>query len=191
MKVQPLARQSSLVVKEIDGETLIYDRDTDEAHCLNSTAARVWKSCDGTASVKEIAQRVGHEVNSTVDENVVWLALEQLEKFKLLQQPVERPHTFAAGMTRRQAVRALGVAAIALPMVTSIIVPTATSAISLLPLGFCCNNPNQCGTGCCAKRPTTCTCVPNPPGDPPCIPSTSGKQCADTASPTGPTCQDL
>ena len=191
MKALPRARQASLIIKEVEGETLIYDRDSDEAHCLNLTAASIWKSCDGQSTVSEIAGRLGTDMKAPVDENVVWMALDQLEKFKLLEKPVDIPQTFVSGMTRRQAVRALGVAAIALPVITSIIVPTAALAQSLLPLGFCCNNPNQCQTGCCAQRPTTCQCFPNPPGDPPCVPSTSGKQCADTASPTGPTCQDL
>ena len=47
MKVSPVARTESLIVKEVDGETLVYDLTTDKAHCLNDTATRVWKNCDG------------------------------------------------------------------------------------------------------------------------------------------------
>ncbi|MDQ5844969.1 MAG: PqqD family protein, partial [Acidobacteriota bacterium] len=56
MKALPLARQSSLIVKELEDETLVYDQETDQAHCLNETAALVWKNCDGRNSVNEIAR---------------------------------------------------------------------------------------------------------------------------------------
>ena len=59
MKELPRARQASLIIKEVDDETLIYDLETDKAHCLNSTASRVWKSCDGRTSVAEIAGHGG------------------------------------------------------------------------------------------------------------------------------------
>ncbi len=84
MNVQPLARQASLVVKELEDETLVYDLETDKAHCLNSTAARVWKSCDGHSTVTDIAEQLSSPGKPAVDESVVWLALDQLERFKLL-----------------------------------------------------------------------------------------------------------
>ncbi len=46
----PVARHKNLIVKELPDETLIYDLDSDKAHCLNQTAALVWKNCDGTRS---------------------------------------------------------------------------------------------------------------------------------------------
>jgi len=39
----PLARKDQLIVKEVDDEVLVYDLKTDQAHCLNKTAALVWK----------------------------------------------------------------------------------------------------------------------------------------------------
>ena len=35
----PKARTEQLIVKEVDGEVLVYDLTTDRAHCLNDTAA--------------------------------------------------------------------------------------------------------------------------------------------------------
>ena len=43
----PHARTDNLVIRELDDETLVYDMERDEAHCLNQTAALVWKQCDG------------------------------------------------------------------------------------------------------------------------------------------------
>lgn len=150
MKALPLARQASLVVKEVEGETLVYDLETDEAHCLNNTAAEVWKYCDGRTTVAEIAERLTKSAHVDVDERVIWLALEQLEKFKLLDTKVHSS-LFSEGISRRHAVRVLGTVAIALPLITSIVVPTAHAAGSLIPLGECCNNPNECVSGCCEE----------------------------------------
>lgn len=180
MKVQPLARQSSLIVKEVDGETLVYDLETDKAHCLNSTAARVWKDCDGQTSVSEIALHLGAEAKTTVDENVVWLALDQLEKFKLLEKGLDKPAVLASGVSRRQAIRAIGVAAIVLPMITSLVVPAAAQMGSPLPDDSCCNNPSECESNCCAHRPNQPICPP------------PNKVCVGlTLSTSGPVCQDL
>lgn len=177
MKVQPLARQSSLIVKEVDDETLIYDLETDKAHCLNSTAARVWKSCDGKKTVTDIALQLSSSCNSSVDEKVVWLALDQLEKFKLLDEPLSRP----TGFSRRQVVRTLGIAAIVLPMVTSLVVPTAAQQGSpSVPPGGCCVSPNDCISQKCCQDPG-CLVVPGSPANSTkkCFPVGPG-DCPDT-----------
>lgn len=174
MNVHPRARQASLVVKEVEDETLVYDLETDKAHCLNSTAARVWKSCDGQTTVTEIAAQLSSPGRSAVDESVVWLALDQLEKFKLLDAAPAKPD-FLSGLTRRQMVARLGIAAVALPAIVSIVSPHASAQGSppTIPPGFCCVNPNDCTSG---------TCLQEPPGDPPCTvyppnPQNSGKFC--------------
>jgi hypothetical protein len=150
----PVARTERLIVKEVDDEVLVYDLTNDKAHCLNDTAARVWKNCDGKNSVADISTSLGKETGVTVDERVVWLALDQLEEFKLLAEVPTAPAVFA-GMSRRQLMRNLGVAAIALPVVVSIVAPTSVQAAS-------------CGTTCtgasdCAGFSPGCNkCNPNP-----------------------------
>ena len=47
MQKMPQARRSGLIIQEVDSEILIYDQETDKAHCLNPTAAKVWNYCDG------------------------------------------------------------------------------------------------------------------------------------------------
>lgn len=171
MKVQPLARQSSLIVKEVDEETLVYDLEADKAHCLNSTAAQVWKSCDGKTSVKEIASQLSSPDRAPVDENLVWLALDQLEKFKLLDEAPAKP-AMLAGLTRRQMVARLGIAAVALPAIVSIVSPHAYAQASLRPPGTCCVNPNDCTSGTCLQDPPGQACTIYPPN-----PQQSGKFC--------------
>ena len=174
MKAMPLARKSSLVVKEVDDETLVYDLDSDQAHCLNSTAARVWKNCDGNNTVTDIAAQIASPDQPAVDENVVWLALDQLEKFKLLDEAPVKP-AMLAGMNRRQMVARLGLAAVALPAIVSIVTPHASAQASPPPIppGGCCVSPNQC---------ISQTCQQEPPNTPPCVvfplnPQNSGKFC--------------
>ena len=48
-----MARQNGLVVQEMPGEVLVYDLDSNKAHCLNESAATVWRSCDGNNSVAD------------------------------------------------------------------------------------------------------------------------------------------
>ncbi len=57
---------------------LVYDRDRDEAHCLNATAARVWAHCGGVTTVAKMARLLSNEMRTPVAEEVVLLALEQL-----------------------------------------------------------------------------------------------------------------
>ena len=149
----PKARTDQLIIKELPDETLVYDRETDKAHCLNRTAATVWKNCDGQTSVKDISASLGVGSEAPVDEEIVWLALQQLEQFKLLEQAPNPPQTFA-GMTRRQLMRNLGVAAVALPVVVSIVAPMAAEAQSCSggtnrPPQCPCGSGNQCASGFC------------------------------------------
>ncbi|HJZ82776.1 MAG TPA: PqqD family peptide modification chaperone [Pyrinomonadaceae bacterium] len=50
----PRARSENLVIRELDDETLVYDMERDEAHCLNQTAALVWQRCDGRTTATRL-----------------------------------------------------------------------------------------------------------------------------------------
>src|SRR4051812_9031813 len=80
----PAARTSKLLVRELADETLVYDQDGHRAHCLNPTAALVWRLCDGKPPAPRIAERVGESLSAAVHEEVVWRALEQLAEYDLL-----------------------------------------------------------------------------------------------------------
>ena len=153
----PKARQEQLIVKELPDELLIYDLQRDKAHCLNLTAALVWRNCDGR-TVAELRELMEKTAGSPVPEEMVWLALDQLEDFKLLDEAALKPVQFA-GMNRRDMVRRVGMAAIALPVILSIVAPTAQAQASGLPPGACCGNPGVCASGSCVQNPI---CSSNP-----------------------------
>ena len=149
-KTTPRARQEGLLVQEMPHELLIYDTKRHKAHCLNPTAAFIWKNCDGHTNVSEIARRLEESLSTIVDEDVVWFALSQLEKDHLLEEKVAWP----AGInriSRRELVRRLGIgAAIAIPLITSIIAPTAAHAGSTgFATGHLCSNNTECASGSC------------------------------------------
>jgi hypothetical protein len=98
----PKAKTERLIVREIDGETLVYDRGRDAASCLNEFAARVWRECDGETSVAAITATLGE------DERAVWLALHQLTKAQLLTEAIAFPPDMSAAKSRRE-IAGLGV----------------------------------------------------------------------------------
>src|SRR5258708_24865412 len=119
----PTARESGLATEQVADELLVYDLERDKAFCLNHTAALVWKHCDGRTSPAEIAKRLKKKMGAPVDEKVVWYALDQLGRDRLLEDRLPQPASLAA-MTRRQQLRALGkVAAIAVPVVIAVTAP--------------------------------------------------------------------
>ena len=148
----PKAKTERLIVREIDGETLVYDRSRDAASCLNEFAARVWRECDGETSVAEIAAALGE------DERAVWLALHQLTKAQLLTEAIAFPPDMSAAKSRREVGGRLGLGAAA--FVTSIVAPMPAQAASCGTLGKPCLalSPGLQGT-CCPGMDLLCTGV--------------------------------
>lgn len=147
----PVARREGLVIQEMPEEVLVYDTNTNKAHCLNQTAAFIWKACDGNKSVTDISRLVGDEFGGAVSEDFVWLAIDQFNKDNLLQEKIE---TKFEGVSRRDVIRKIGLAVVvSLPVVASLSVPN-----TVLAVGTCVRQ------ACCAPVPGGATC---PPGAPP------------------------
>jgi hypothetical protein len=150
MQNKPQTRRDGLIFRELDNEILIYDTDKDKAHCLNETAALVWKQCDGRTTPLEISRALSHQLGVTIDERVVWFALKQLSRDRLLEEELTPPAVLTAGLNRREMVRVLGLAAVvAVPLVTSIVAPTPAQAATCLPMGAGCTTSAQCCSGIC------------------------------------------
>lgn len=189
--ILPKARTEHLVISELNDETLIYCLDKHKAYCLNKTAAAVYQSADGTKSAAEIADSLSRQMKSTITEEFVLFALNELDEKNLLEN-------FTAGRTetnrqsRREAIKRIGLsAAVALPIISMITAPTAAnaqSAAACASLGQSCATASCCsGLNCDAGnvcinpalgcRPDGATCT----GD--------GDCCGGTCS--GGTCQTL
>jgi hypothetical protein len=144
---KPLGRKGDLVVQEISDETLIYDMNTDRALCLNSTAGKVWAACNGLNSVSEIAQILSNKVAAPVNDDLIWLAINQLDRNNLLEK---RKPEDVNPLGRREVIKKIGLsAAISLPVIFSVVAPRAVDAQSCLPIGTACSMSAQCCSSCC------------------------------------------
>ena len=146
-KLAPKARKHKLIVKELQGEVLVYDENNHKAHCLNQTAALVWKFCDGRTSIPKMTRMLEKEMGVAVPEEALWLAIKQLDGSRLLDmsgsQQTRIPQT-----SRRAVMRTIGIAAVALPLITSITNPTAAAAATCVPGGRPCSPPGAVGNCC-------------------------------------------
>ena len=154
MPKMPQARRSGLIIQEVDSEILIYDQETNRAHCLNPTAAKVWNYCDGETTLAEACSALSRDLETPVDEKLVWYAVDQFAKDNLLEKEIEFPAFIIPGMNRRQMVRTLGLAAVvAVPLVTSIVAPTPAQAATCKVPGQPCGAAAQCCSGLCPGVP--------------------------------------
>ncbi len=113
-----------LVVEELGSELMIYDQARNQAFCLNQTAAFVWKHCDGNTTVSAIAAEMAKSLGANAGEEVVEFALERLSADGLLEPAAFLPFV-PAGINRRELMQKIGVrAAVALPLVTALMVAT-------------------------------------------------------------------
>jgi hypothetical protein len=147
----PRARKRQLITKELAGELIIYDRESDRAHCLNSTAAFVWNHCDGRTSVTRMVQMLEDETNATVEPEIILYALEQLNNSELLDD-ADAAIAPAPGLSRRAVVRMGVAAALAVPFISSITAPTAAQAASCLPSGASCGSDSACCSNSCVDN---------------------------------------
>jgi len=146
----PEARRDGLVVRDLEDEVLVYDRRRNRAHCLNRTAALVWSYCDGKRSADDIARAIATETRVQINEDLVWIGVEQLSKSHLLRERATLPE-LKPGLSRREVIRRIGLtAAVALPVVTSIVAPSASQAANCLPSGQTCTSSAQCCSQVCS-----------------------------------------
>lgn len=153
-QIIPRARERGLIVRELEEETIVYELETDRAHCLNPISATVWKHCDGRTTVSEIADILRATQPSPVGEDTVWQAVLQLAQYDLLEEQVSRPTR--GSMSRREWMKRTGLtAAVVFPLITSLAVPSAAMAASTCSApsgrsdGCPCSNGSFCANGCC------------------------------------------
>ena len=166
----PAARGEGLLVETVGDETVVYDLETKEAHCLKPLAAVVFAHADGKTSAKEIASFAEERIGEPITEAQIQEAVAQLEASALLDMPL----VVHNGLSRRQMMGKTAAAAGALTgasLITSVAAPLAAMSGSGLPPGACCGpaancngDNNKCASHhCCqsGKACNQCKCTDN------------------------------
>ena len=146
----PRAREDGLIVREMADEVLIYDTTCDRATALNPFAALVWAACDGVSDNLAITARLRAEGGSASTADDVDKALTLLDKAHLLDRSAVPAASVIAAASRRKFIGQTGLAAaLAVPVITSIMAPTPAQAATCLPGGAACTTGAQCCSGLC------------------------------------------
>lgn len=153
--MKPAARRTGLLVRDLPGELIVYDLDRHRAHCLNRTAASVFRGADGTRSLDDLGALLGDGFDHAEREAAVRMALDQLASAQLLDP--RSPFEPAGRLSRRSALRRAGLgAALLLPAVASVVAPTPAEAAA------------TCTQDCTSQLyGTPCNCLGSTTG-PPC-----------------------
>ena len=132
----PRVRTERLLVQDVLDEIVVYDLDRNAAHSLNPAAASVWTECVRQTPRAEAVELLSQTLGPGKGEAALDYGLAQLQRARLLQDPIAR----AGGMSRRAVMRRIGLAAAAasVPIVTSLVAPPAAHAQSCLPEGSPC-----------------------------------------------------
>jgi hypothetical protein len=146
--VLPKLRKANLVVRELSGETLIYNLETHRTFCLNETALLILDQCDGTTTIDQAVAALRGEANSQLTAELIWTTIQECRE--LLDDIVETPMGHISRRRLLQTATALG---IALPIVSSLVAPTAAYAQSCAGDQQPCNinSPNCCSGAVCVE----------------------------------------
>ncbi len=183
----PRAQREGVLATDVGNEVIVYDPRDHRGHCLNPPTAVVWRHLDGQTSMDAMLACLRRELDAPANEDTVWLALEELDKAHLLEEPLEVPAP--RDVSRRSMLRQMGAAAgggaVLLPAISSIVAPTAHAGGSAVG----CSPPDNCATFTCVGG---CACVPTTEGATVCIVPTCVAPCTTTADcPPGTVCFTL
>lgn len=166
--------KENLLVQNLPDEILVFDVSTNKSYCLNETAKIVFNACDGVKTFNDV----------DLSEEIIYLSLDELKKNNLIQDNYGSPYS---GINRREVIRKIGLASmIALPVISSLSLPTAAAASSLCVgngqsggtgVQFCAADAADCSSGA-ATRCLSCTGTF----------STGDQRCVDLGDPNGGIC---
>jgi hypothetical protein len=160
MRKLPVGREDGLLVEQVGDETVVYDDQSKEAHCLSPLAAVVFANCDGRTSVEKIARLATDRLGEPVDADQVYAALEQLDDRKLMAFMPPDGGVSRRDMIRRSAAVAGG-AAMA-PLIATVAAPNAIAANSATCANLlccpCCTISKLNLQECCTITGVTVNC---------------------------------
>src|SRR4030095_5429254 len=88
--MKPRAKRDGLLSEDVGDELIVYDENRHRGHCLNRTAALVWRHADGERTIADLAAILQAELDPVADENLVWHAVDRLNAAHLLDEPPTR-----------------------------------------------------------------------------------------------------
>lgn len=160
------------MLQRVGQELVLYDLRFNRAIHLNASLMAVWDCCDGRTSIDEIPSLVASKIGRPVNSDFVELALDELRQRSLLEG-IEPAASTPQEITRREWLKkACAVSLVALPVLSSITVPSPTAAMSTACLntdgqgnelnGCLCTAANDCASDCCgfAADGMSLVCVP-------------------------------
>jgi len=183
----PRVKSKGLVTQESGDELLIFALETSKACCLNRPAVAVMHLCDGKTTFSQAAAKLG------MGEDLVRVTVDSIGKAGLLASDLT--DGYSVNLSRRRVLRQAAAFGIAVPVVASLVAPSALHAASnCIPLNQTCT---QNGTPCCTgtacfnteSGPTGFTCIGCTAPGQPCSVGTAccnGTFCV--SNPTGPKC---
>ena len=209
----PEARADGLLTEQVGDELVVYDLESKDVHCLSPLAAAVYEHCDGRTDPARAAELATDRLGRAVTKDEVSAAVAQLEERALLaSSPLVVVND---GISRRDLAKKsakVGTAVASIPLITSIVAPTAAMAQSQIATGcqgcgmnndcvsnHCCqsNAGKTCNEGCCVGANNSChACPADCDVNPPCFCSVTaaeiGEQCpciCGAPGCVGPCCQ--
>jgi hypothetical protein len=135
---RPVCGREGLLEQQVGDELVVYDVKESVACGLNATAAAVWRLADGSRTVPELAESLRDQIGDLADEDLVMITLDRLDEQGLIADGYAPRDVATSRFDRRRFIRRAGVvgaAALALPVVQSIVAPTVAAATSACSCG--------------------------------------------------------
>ena len=144
----PIARTGDLLTEEVGSELVVFDARSNRAHCLNGSAAALWRHCDGARSVAELGERLFPGLEAPEAQELVRLGLERLRRRHLLDETASEP---MVDLSKRRMIKKMAIVAaaagLAAPIVSSVVAPRTSYADTCLGVGMPCTSD----VNCCSK----------------------------------------
>ena len=125
--MRPFAKRNGLSAEQFDDELIVYDQNRNRGHCLNRTAALVWRHADGQRTIADLVEVLRAELDPVADDHLVWHTLDCLNAAHLLESPQPRSVDDMRAARRQfiSKIGLIGVATLLLPVVSSVVAPSA------------------------------------------------------------------
>ncbi len=122
-------QRSGLIVEKVCDELVIFNQERNEANALNAAATVVFELCNGTNEVDDMVQAMKANDILPATDDAVLLILGELEDAHLVEI-VERPQEKTGRRDILKRVGAGAMAAVLLPVITTITAPEAMAQTS-------------------------------------------------------------